>query len=178
MLCDAVRDVRLADSTDTTLTVMWTGGNNVWWKVQYMEVNGTTVQAVSTAVPMVTLRGLRERTNYMVRVRGMCEWDTEYGEWSGWLDVFTGARHDDPVSISNLERFTQLVPNPARGEVTVLSSYRLRRVVVYDLSGHAVLEQEAEGLAATIGLGALSKGVYVVAIHTPAGTATKRLVVE
>ena len=73
MLCDAVRDVRLADSTDTTLTVMWTGGNNVWWKVQYMEVNGTTVQAVSTAVPMVTLRGLRERTNYMVRVRGMCE---------------------------------------------------------------------------------------------------------
>ena len=92
--------------------------------------------------------------------------------------MFTGARHDDPVSISNLERFTQLVPNPARGEVTVLSSYRLGRVVVYDLSGHAVLEQEAEGLAATIGLGALSKGVYVVAIHTPAGTATKRLVVE
>ena len=178
VLCDAVRDVRLADSTDTTLTLMWTGGNNVQWEVQYMEVNGTTVQTVSTAVPMVTLRGLRERTNYMVRVRGMCEWDTEYGEWSGWLDVFTGAHHEGPVSISNLERFTQLVPNPARGEVTVLSSYRLRRVVVYDLSGHAVLEQEAGGLAATIGLGALSKGVYVVAIHTPAGTATKRLVVE
>jgi len=73
VLCDAVRDVRLADSTDTTLTVMWPGGNNVRWEVQYMEENGTTVQTVSTAVPMVTLRGLRERTNYMVRVRGMCE---------------------------------------------------------------------------------------------------------
>ena len=178
VLCDMVRDVRVADSTDTTLTLMWNGGNAVQWEVVYAEVNSPTAQTVTTTAPMVTLTGLRERTNYMVRVRGMCEWDTEYGPWSDILDVWTGAHHDTPVSISNLDRFTQMMPNPARGQVTVLSSYRLSRVVVYDLAGHAVLEHEDEGLATTFDVSGLAKGVYVVAIHTPAGIATKRLVVE
>ena len=178
VLCDMVRDVRVADSTDTTLTLMWNGGNAVQWEVVYAEVNSPTANTVTTTAPMVTLTGLRERTNYMVRVRGMCEWDTEYGPWSDILDVWTGVHHDTPVSISNLDRFTQMMPNPARGQVTVLSSYRLSRVVVYDLSGHAVLEHEDEGLATTFDVSGLAKGVYVVAIHTPAGIATKRLVVE
>jgi hypothetical protein len=69
------------------------------------------------------------------------------------------------------------MPNPAREQVTVLSSYRLSRVVVYDLGGRAVLEQEDDGLATTLDVSGLAKGVYVVAIHTPAGIATKRLVV-
>ena len=114
----------------------------------------------------------------MARVRGMCEWDTEYGDWSDIVDIWTGEHHDDPVSISNLDRFTQMMPNPARGQVTVLSSYRLSRVVVYDLAGHAVLEQEDDGLATAFDVSGLAKGVYVVAIHTSAGIATKRLVVE
>ena len=177
VLCDEVRDLRVAEATDTTLTLMWNGGNNVQWEVQYMEVNGWDVLTERTAVPMVTLTGLRERTNYMVRVRGMCEWDTEYGPWSEWADVYTGAHHDDPPeSISNLGRFTQMMPNPASGQVTVLSSYRLSHVVVYDLAGHAVLEVADDGLTTTFDVSGLSKGVYVVAIHTPAGIATKRLV--
>ena len=179
VLCDAVRDVQLAAATDTTLTLMWTGGNNVEWEVQYAEMNGSEAWTVTTTVPMVTLTGLHERTNYVVRVRGKCEWDTQFGPWSDWTDVFTGAHHDDPPeSISNLERFTRMMPNPASDQVTVMSSYRLSRVVVYDLRGHAVLEHDAEGLAATIDVSTLAKGIYVVAIHTPAGTATKRLVVE
>ena len=178
VLCDGVRDVRVAEATDTTLTLMWNGGNNVEWEVQYAEVNGWNAWTVTTTVPMVTLTGLQERTNYMVRVRGKCEEDGEFGEWSGWLDVYTEAHHDDPpVGISNLERFTQMMPNPARGQVTVLSSYRLSRVVVYDLAGHAVMELEDDGLGTTFDVSGLAKGVYVVAIHTPAGIATKRLVV-
>ena len=178
VLCDEVRDVRLASATDTTLTLMWNGGNDVQWEVEYGEMNGTTSSTVTTRVPMVTLTGLRARTNYVVHVRGMCEWDTEYGPWSEWLDVYTAEHHDEPLSTGNLGRFTQMMPNPASGQVTVLSSYRLSRVVVYDLGGRAVLEQEDDGLATTIDVGGLAKGVYVVAIHTPAGIATKRLVVE
>ena len=181
VLCDEVRDVRLAEATDTTLTLMWNGGNDVAWEVEYGEMNGTTSSTVTTRVPMVTLTGLRARTNYVVHVRGMCEWDTEYGPWSDWLDVYTTEHHDDgdePLSTGNLDRFTQMMPNPARGQVTVLSSYRLSRVVVYDLSGRAVLEQEDDGLATAFDVSGLAKGVYVVAIHTPAGIATKRLVVE
>ena len=178
-LCDVVRDVSVVAATDTTLTLMWTGGNNVEWEVQYAEVNGWDAWTVTTTVPMVTLTGLHERTNYIVRVRGRCEWDTEFGPWSDWADVFTGAHHDDPPeSVSALERFTQMMPNPASGQVTVLSSYRLSRVVVYDLRGHVVLEHDDAGLATTFDVSTLSRGIYVVAIHTPAGTATKRLIVE
>lgn len=178
-LCDEVSDVRQAEATDTTLTLMWDGGNNVEWEVEYFEMNTPTVLRVTTTVPMVTLTGLRERTNYMARVRGRCEWDTEFGEWSGYVDLWTGVHHDDPVSTEgNLGRFTQMMPNPTREQVTVLSSYRLSRVVVYDLGGRAVLEQEDDGLATTLDVSGLAKGVYVVAIHTPAGIATKRLVVE
>ena len=142
-------------------------------------MNGWDAWTVTTTVPMVTLTGLHERTNYIVRVRGRCEWDTEFGPWSDWADVFTGAHHDDPPeSVSALERFTQMMPNPASGQVTVLSSYRLSRVVVYDLRGHVVLEHDDAGLATTFDVSTLSRGIYVVAIHTPAGTATKRLIVE
>ncbi len=82
-----------------------------------MEVNGWDVPTETTNVPMVTLTGLREQTNYMARVCGMCEWDTEYGAWSGWPDVYTGAHHDGPPqSIGNPDRFTQTMPNPARGK--------------------------------------------------------------
>ena len=178
VLCDVARDVRLVSATDTTLTLMWNGGNAVQWEVVYAEVNSPTSQTVTTNVPMVTLTGLRERTNYLARVRGMCEGDAEYGEWSDMVDLWTSEHQDDPVSVSNLDRFTQMMPNPARGQVTLLSSYRLSRVVVYDLAGHVVLEQEDDGLATAFDVSGLAKGVYVVAIHTPAGIATKRLVVE
>ena len=174
-----IGDIVILFIPSSTLTsTQCCAGNAVQWEVVYAEVNSPTAQTVTTTAPMVTLTGLRARTNYMVRVRGMCEWDTEYGPWGDIVDVFTGAHHDTPVSIGNLDRFTQMMPNPASGQVTVLSSYRLSRVVVYDLSGHSVLEHEDEGLTTTFDVSGLAKGVYVVAIHTPAGIATKRLVVE
>ena len=83
----------------------------------------------------------------------------------------------DPVSISPLSHLTNVKPNPASGEVTVQSAYPLNQVVVYDLQGHTMLVQPKEGLEATLDVGVLPQGVYVMAIHTSAGIATKRLVV-
>ncbi|MBO4599445.1 MAG: T9SS type A sorting domain-containing protein, partial [Bacteroidales bacterium] len=80
--------------------------------------------------------------------------------------------------LGNLDRFTRIMPNPAREAVSVLSSYGLESVAVYDLTGRRLMEQPAEGLAATLDVTALPKGVYVVAIRTLQGVATKRLVVE
>ena len=87
-------------------------------------------------------------------------------------------RQDVGIDTVAADGLFTLTPNPATGRVTVESSHRLNRVVVYDLKGNAVLEQESDGLTATFDVSTLAKGVYVVAIHTPAGIATKRLVVE
>ena len=149
------------------------------WEVEYAEATGTTTYSVTTTSPMVTLTGLRASTTYLGHVRAMCEWDTEYGPWSDLSEMATGAHQQPHTGITdNLDRFTQLMPNPAREVVTVLSSYRMGRVAVYDLQGRKVLEQkEDDALATTLDISALPAGVYVVAIHTPAGIATKRLLV-
>ena len=178
ILCDVVSNVHLADKTDSSLTLMWNGGNNVEWEVEYAEEGEATTHTVTVTAPMATLTGLRPNTKYLAHVRGRCDAGVEYGEWSEIIEVRTEQYHPQEEKIDDLDRFTQMMPNPARGEVTVISSYRLSRVVVYDLQGHSVIEQEGEGLATAFDVGRLAKGVYVVAIHTPAGIATKRLVVE
>ncbi|MBO4599518.1 MAG: T9SS type A sorting domain-containing protein, partial [Bacteroidales bacterium] len=178
VLCDVVSNVHLVDKTDSSLTLMWNGGNNVEWEVEYAEEGEATTHTVTVTVPMATLTGLRPNTKYLAHVRGRCDAGVEYGEWSEIIEVRTEQYHPQEEKIDDLDRFTQMMPNPAHEEVTVISSYRLSRVVVYDLQGHSVIEQEGEGLATAFDVGRLAKGVYVVAIHTPAGIATKRLVVE
>ena len=62
--------------------------------------------------------------------------------------------------------------------MTVSSAYSLERIAVYDLQGHLLIEQPAKGESATLDLGRLPKGVYMVTVVTSAGTITKQLVVE
>lgn len=70
------------------------------------------------------------------------------------------------------------MPNPARGNVTVASSFRLNRVVVFDMSGHKMLDMEVNELATTFDVSNWQPSVYLVALHTPQGVTKKRLVVQ
>lgn len=177
-LCDAVRSVRVAETTDTSATLMWSGGNAVRWEVNYAEVGGTEDHTVTVSSPLAVLTGLRPETFYIARIRAMCEWDTMYGPWGDMVEYRTGAtHHDEPQSIDNLDRFTQVLPNPAQGQVTVISSYRLSRVEVYDLQGRLRLTHVDEGLSTVLDVSPLPYGNYVMVIHTPAGLATKKLTV-
>jgi hypothetical protein len=60
----------------------------------------------------------------------------------------------------------------------VVSSFQLSRIVLYDLSGRRMLEQEADGISATLDISSLAPGSYIAAIHTPHGVATKKLIVK
>jgi hypothetical protein len=126
-------------------------------------------------------------------VRGLCD-ETNYSPWSDTLLFTTPQLPQDttqdtlphiipynPAGIDaagSLDRFTQMMPNPAGEVVNVLSSYRLVSVSVYDLTGRQMLKQPAEGLSATLDVSALPRGTYIVAIRTLQGIATKKLVVE
>ena len=70
------------------------------------------------------------------------------------------------------------MPNPAHDVVNVLSSYQLKSVAVYDLTGRQLLEQPADGMTATVDVSSLPRGTYILAIRTLQGVATKRLLVE
>ena len=121
-------------------------------------------------------------------VRMVCrEYDTL--RWSGWSSpVYWRLHHDDTTHHegievadegSDLSRFVRLMPNPASGSVVVMSSYGIDRMEVYNVSGERVLEQKSESRTTSAGFDVTTwaKGVYVVLVYTPAGTAAKRLVV-
>ena len=123
-------------------------------------------------------------------------WESEQQAWYGkgeWM--FSYSRPDykngiyyffpivepygDTLSVQTVERFTSLFPNPATGRVSVFSSFGLNSVRLYSVSGAEVLRREGlSGTLATLELGALPAGTYLVHIDTPAGTAVKRLVVS
>ena len=183
--CDPVREVQAIWATDTSITLQWHGGNATQWEVEYAEADGMTAYTVTTTTPRVTLTGLRPTTTYLAHVRGRCAGETDYGEWSPFVEARTTAHQPDDttqgpdtVKIDAVGLFTRLMPNPTRGLVTVQSAYSLGHVALYDMQGRLVLEQKAAGNAATFDVGTLPKGVYMVTVRTVAGTTTKRLLVE
>ncbi|MBP5516336.1 MAG: T9SS type A sorting domain-containing protein [Bacteroidales bacterium] len=125
--------------------------------------------------------GLDSCEEYVVYVRAKCHRGAVdfYGEWSEGLRVKIC---DDTMSGEGIgdimEQLVRVVPNPATTQVRVLSSYTLSRVEVFDLQGNKVLDQPAFGLTATFPVRDWPKGMYIVVVHTPAGTASKKLVVD
>ena len=183
--CYPVREVSMFTATDTSITLTWRADNATQWEVEYAEADGMTVYTVTTTTPRVTLTGLRPTTTYLAHVRAWCTRDSEYGEWSPFVEAQTTAHQPDDttqgpdtVKIDAVGLFTRLMPNPARGLVTVQSAYSLNHVALYDMQGRLMLEQKAAGNAATFDVGVLPKGVYMVSVRTVAGTTTKRLLVE
>ncbi|MBQ6068178.1 MAG: T9SS type A sorting domain-containing protein [Bacteroidales bacterium] len=123
-------------------------------------------------------------------VRTVCrEYDTL--RWSDWsAPVYFLLHHEGdssghegivvPDDESDLSRFVMLMPNPASSGVGVLSSYGIDRLEVYDMRGVRVLEQKGQGRETSAGFDVSNwaMGTYVVLVHTPAGTAAKRLLVK
>ena len=183
--CDPVREVSMFTATDTSITLTWRADNATQWEVEYAEADGMTAYTITTTTPRVTLTGLRPTTTYLAHVRAWCTRDSEYGEWSPFVEAQTTVHQQpdttqgpDTVKIDAVGLFTRLMPNPTRGLVTVQSAYSLNHVALYDMQGRLMLEQKAAGNAATFDVGTLPKGVYMVTVRTVAGTTTKRLLVE
>jgi len=177
--CLPVENVRVAGSTDSTATLMWDASNSVRWEVRYgmLGMAWEDYHTVSTTVPTVILTGLQTGVQYRAYVRGWCDCDSNYTEWSNRL-LFSVERSEDVARPGIVGRYTNLLPNPAREKVSVLSSYRMERIAVYDLNGRKVVEQEADGISAIVDVSTLPKGTYITAIYLPHGVATKKLMVE
>ena len=190
--CGAVTGMQSVVIDSSTAMVMWSSdARHHRWEVSFFpsdDPHGGTVVDVES--PLVTLSNLTPGREYGVTVRGLC-YEKDYSPWGDTL-LFTMPQDTAAIDtnggdtthtqgirrLSNLDRFTQLTPNPASVAVRVFSSYRLQSVVLYDLQGRPVLEQKAEGLFATVDVSALSRGTYIAAISTPQGIATKKLILK
>ena len=128
-------------------------------------------------------------TQMIAYVRTVChEYDTlRYSEWGRPIRFRLHHEEQDttghgnivvPEAGDDLARFVQLMPNPASGSVMINSSYRIDRVEAYDVRGEKVYDQPSDARTAAFDVSAWPKGAYVILVRTPAGTATKRLVVQ
>ncbi len=183
VMCHEVRNLRVAMRGYGRATLTWNSGDGGPWIVAHGKMEDDWDDFIFDTVtsPTVTLTGLDVGTVYFAMVRGYCSVTGEYGEWSSPLEVEVYQQgHEEPEGIEQageLGRFIRLMPNPARDVVSVVSSYRMSRVVVYSLDGRAVVEQEADGITATVDVSGLASGTYITAIYLPHGVVTKKLVV-
>ena len=135
-------------------------------------------------------------------VRKMCTFefathtDTVWGDWSAPIVVAgdttglgidtTGSGIDttgtggDTLSIAraDLQQGIILTPNPASGTVTVRSAERMTEIEVLDIVGNKMMTHKASGLTTKLDVATLPRGTYIVRIHTPMGTASRKLILK
>lgn len=74
----------------------------------------------------------------------------------------------------------QLKPNPARTRVTVEAEQAIRYVELTDMAGRTMIVQKYDGgtRSATLDIGSLPQGIYIVRVRTDRAVATRKLLVE
>ena len=178
--CGVVEDLQVVSMWGNNVKMEWTEGDNtIDWQIAYghadADPEGYAVATVTTA--SYTMRNLDRGVMYAARVRARCHGNENYSEWSDTVQfVLVGGAPEVIDSVA--DRYTYLVPNPAGESVTVASSFELRSVEVYDMSGRQVWGKECTGLSVTVDVSDWAEGTYIVIVRNLHGTATKKLVVE
>lgn len=75
-------------------------------------------------------------------------------------------------------RYVNLSPNPAKGHVTVTSSFGTSNIEAYDAMGRLLLDLPVSGIAEELDIRSWPEGVCVVVVETPMGRVSKKLLVE
>lgn len=185
-LCHEVSGLRVAERGAGQATLMWNSGDGGPWEVAIGKLTDTweDFTITTTTVPMITVTGLERGVQYFALVRGYCGLTDAYGEWSSPLEVEVYQDHDPGTGREGIgheaveDGMLYMVPNPTSGVTNVMSSYRMRRIAVYDIKGVKVHEQEVDGISAVVDASTWPKGVYIVAMYLDHGVKTRRLVVQ
>ena len=136
-----------------------------------------------------TVSGLDSGVYYAARLRTQCRHHchihTDTVVWSDWgapALFYLGSEEPDTsgIGIRRMEEPVEfcVTPNPARGTATVRCEAGVRGVEVVSATGATVLSLGGGAQACVLDLAGLAKGVYVVRIATPLGTAAQKLAVE
>ena len=78
----------------------------------------------------------------------------------------------------NVDRYSNVYPNPAKDIVTVQSSFKVREIEIINALGQVVLRKEGNQNIETLEVNSLEKGTYIVRIKTWRGFANKKLVIK
>ena len=180
MTCANTSGFHVATQTGRFAALMWVGApEQTDWEVSYGPI-GTAPEngrVISTTMTSATISNLDTGRHYVAYVRGFCPQCKVWSEWSDGVEFWVGM--NDPVEIaSTVEQLTYIAPNPAHDMVQVFSSFGIRKVGIFNAQGKQVAARQVSDYSTTLDIGTLAAGLYFISIHTPAGTVTKKLVVE
>ena len=145
--------------------------------------NGTIVPA---PIYFTACNGLDTATWHWARVRAVCD-EEQYSDWTDTVMFYIPGDgsggpdtniNDTTTAVTLAEQYTYLMPNPAREEVTVMSSFRVKAVELYGADGKLLQHREVNAVGTTLDLEGLPAGTYFVRVVTHAGVTTKRLIIE
>ena len=186
--CDSVANVQ-AVTEGTSATVTWDDSPNytsvtlIYGLCAEPQSQWRTVDV--TGSTLYSLTGLQPSACYGVRIKAECDsckkdtpWSPEVRFYTG-VDTAGGGNVDTTGVVGGtlLAQYTYVVPNPARDEVRVTSSFSLREIEIWTVDGVQVYSGGAVGHEVTVDVSWLRAGTYVMAVRTHAGTTHKRLVV-
>ena len=176
--CITPTGFHVVEVDSSSVALAWAAGGAETWQVQVgmVELGLNAWQTTTTQVPAFTVNNLPFNDAwYWARARVVCSEDF----WSAWTDTLCFHVHKKAnTSVNMVEQYTYLMPNPAREEVTVMSSFKIKAVTLYAADGKLLQQEEVNAVGTRLSLKGLPAGVYFVRVRTNAGMTIKRLLIE
>lgn len=177
--CPQVQGIQVIPAGNGQAFLKWQRGtSHVDWQVSYGPAgtapeNGTKVDCTA---PQSALIAFNPDSHYVAYVRARCRFARyEWGPWSDSLSIYLGTGGIDETMLASM---VTLSPNPATDEVVIDSQLPISMIEAYDEKGACILRTELNAPHASLKTNAWPTGVYTLRIHTPQGTAVKKLVVR
>lgn len=176
--CDTVTNLHQGSVWDYNTILLWDSTDGqVGWQLAVGRADQDTdsYRIYNLTSPSKALYNLNLNTVYAARIRAKCKGSRNYSRWSDTIHFSIS----EPQRIATLaDRHTHLLPNPAADKVTVVSSFSLQHVEVYDLSGRKMLNRDCQGISTVLDIADWPAGNYIVLVRTPAGATTQKLTVS
>ena len=176
--CDTVTNLHQGSVWDYNTILLWDSTDGqVGWQLAVGRADQDTdsYRIYNLTSPSKALYNLNLNTVYAARIRAKCKGSRNYSQWSDTIHFSIS----EPQRIATLaDRHTHLLPNPAADKVTVVSSFSLQHVEVYDLSGRKMLNRDCQGISTVLDIADWPVGNYIVLVRTPAGATTQKLTVS
>ena len=176
--CDAPTWLHVTALDSAMATLAWDSSDAQAWEVEMglTELGMMGGQTTTLLTNSIQKSGLYCDAWYWARVRAQCDTDF-WSEWTDTIHFYVPMHHPEEI-LNPIEQSTYLMPNPAREEVTVMSSFRVKAVELYGSDGKLLQQKEVNAVGTTLDLKGLPAGIYFVRVVTTAGMTTKRLVIE
>ena len=124
------------------------------------------------------LSSLPDVVEYLSKIRGIYLFPLIGDDDTTSVIDTTGTDTTSSIISPQVENFTYVFPNPAKENITIQSSFKMRNIEIYNEQGQKVKEYKPASYNTTIDISNLAKGNYIIKIITKSGIATKKILVQ